>query len=97
MSRYLDHTPRNKLPGRSGLDWCVPVCIESIMDSRKLIAALKADGWRLVWTVGSHHQFRHPDKPGTVTVPHLKRNLPKGTVNSVLKQAGLKQSNRTST
>jgi predicted RNA binding protein YcfA (HicA-like mRNA interferase family) len=55
---------------------------------------LKADGWKLVRTVGSHHQFKHPDKPGKVTVPHPKRDLPRGTVNSVLKQAGLKQDNR---
>jgi len=60
------------------------------MDSRELIAKLRADGWQLVKTVGSHHQFKHPVKPGKVTVPHPKRDLPKGTVNSVLKQAGLK-------
>jgi len=64
------------------------------MDSRELITLLKADGWILVRTVGSHHQFKHPDKPGKVTVPHPKRDLPRGTVNSVLKQAGLKQDNR---
>jgi predicted RNA binding protein YcfA (HicA-like mRNA interferase family) len=60
------------------------------MDSRDLIAKLKADGWVLVKTVGSHHQFKHPEKPGKVTVPHPRRDLPKGTLNSVLKQAGLK-------
>ena len=60
------------------------------MDSRDLIAMLKADGWVLVKTVGSHHQFKHPEKPGKVTVPHPRRDLPKGTLNSVLKQAGLK-------
>ncbi|HXG29420.1 MAG TPA: type II toxin-antitoxin system HicA family toxin [Nevskiales bacterium] len=40
---------------------------------------------------GSHHQFKHPVKPGRVTVPHPKRDLPVGTSNSILKQAGLKQ------
>jgi len=60
------------------------------MDSRDLIAMLKADGWVLVKSVGSHHQFKHPEKPGKVTVPHPRRDLPKGTLNSVLKQAGLK-------
>jgi predicted RNA binding protein YcfA (HicA-like mRNA interferase family) len=60
------------------------------MDSRDLIAMLKADGWVLVKTVGSHHQFKHPEKPGKVTVPHPRRDLPKGTLNSVLKQAALK-------
>jgi predicted RNA binding protein YcfA (HicA-like mRNA interferase family) len=60
------------------------------MDSRELIAKLRADGWQLVKTVGSHHQFKHPVKPGKVTVPHPKRDLPEGTVKNVLKQAGLK-------
>lgn len=60
------------------------------MDSRELIAKLRADGWQLVKTVGPHHQFKHPVKPGKVTVPHPKRDLPRGTVNSVMKQAGLK-------
>ncbi len=60
------------------------------MKSGDLIRMLKADGWELVHTVGSHHQFKHSAKPGKVTVPHPKKDLPKGTVNSVLKQAGLK-------
>jgi predicted RNA binding protein YcfA (HicA-like mRNA interferase family) len=60
------------------------------MKSGDLIKMLKADGWILVHTVGSHHQFRHPAKPGKVTVPHPKKDLPRGTVNSVLKQAGMK-------
>jgi predicted RNA binding protein YcfA (HicA-like mRNA interferase family) len=60
------------------------------MKSGDLIKMLKADGWILVHTVGSHHQFRHPAKPGKVTVPHPKKDLPRGTINSALKQAGLK-------
>ena len=60
------------------------------MKSGDLIKELKADGWKLMHTVGSHHQFKHPVKPGKVTVPHPKKDLPKGTVNSVLKQTGLK-------
>jgi len=51
---------------------------------------LKRDGWKLVKTVGSHHQFKHPSKPSKVTVPHPKKDLPIGTAKSVLKQAGLK-------
>ena len=43
----------------------------SIMDSRTLIKLIKADGWYLVHTVGSHQQYRHPTKPGKVTVPSL--------------------------
>ena len=60
------------------------------MDSRELIKQLEADGWYLVRTRGSHHQYKHPLKPGVVTVPHPKRDLPKGTLNSIFKQAGLK-------
>ncbi|MCP3653959.1 type II toxin-antitoxin system HicA family toxin [Herbaspirillum sp.] len=60
------------------------------MDSATLIKLLKADGWSLVHTVGSHHQFKHPTKPGKVTVPHPKKDLPLATQNSILKQAGLK-------
>lgn len=53
---------------------------------------LEDDGWYLARTKGSHRQFKHPVKPGTVTVagkPGL--DLPPGTLNSILKQAGLKQ------
>ncbi|UWE14816.1 type II toxin-antitoxin system HicA family toxin [Herbaspirillum huttiense] len=60
------------------------------MDSATLIKRLKADGWELVHTVGSHHQFKHPSKRGKVTVPHPKKDLPLPTQNSILKQAGLK-------
>lgn len=60
------------------------------MRSDELIKIVEADGWKLVRTNGSHHHFKHSTKKGLVTVPHPKGNLPKGTVNSVLKQAGLK-------
>ncbi|MEW6252250.1 MAG: type II toxin-antitoxin system HicA family toxin [Planctomycetota bacterium] len=63
------------------------------MTYRDLIAILQTDGWALERTVGSHLQFRHPRKPGTITVPgggKLGRDVPPGTLNSVLKQAGLK-------
>jgi predicted RNA binding protein YcfA (HicA-like mRNA interferase family) len=58
---------------------------------RDIIRLIELDGWRHVRTKGSHHQFRHPNKPGKVTVaekPSLE--IPPGTVNSILKQAGLK-------
>ena len=67
------------------------MCIIHTMKSADLIRQLKDDGWVLAHTVGSHHQFKHPTKPGKVTVPHPKKDLPRGTVNCVLKQAGLKQ------
>ena len=59
------------------------------MNSTQVIKILKADGWLLVHTVGSHHQFRHPTKPGKVTVPHPKNDLPLPTVRSIMKQAGI--------
>lgn len=59
------------------------------MNSAALIKKLKADGWVLTNTVGSHHQFKHPSKTGKVTVPHPKKDLPVGTVKSIMKQAGL--------
>ncbi len=55
-----------------------------------LIKLLQADGWLLKRTRGSHHQFAHPTKPGTVTVPHPKKDLGKGLVRAIRKQAGLK-------
>lgn len=59
------------------------------MDSRDILAALLADGWREVRRRGSHMQLKHPTKPGLVTLPHPKRNLPSGTLRSIEKQAGL--------
>ena len=61
------------------------------MKVHEVIARIEADGWQLARTRGSHRQFKHPSKPGTVTVagkPSL--DLPPGTLNSILKQAGLK-------
>ena len=60
------------------------------ISSRDLIKQLKADGWFQVAQRGSHVQFKHPTKPGRVTVPHPKRDLPPKTAASVCKQAGLK-------
>jgi predicted RNA binding protein YcfA (HicA-like mRNA interferase family) len=60
------------------------------MRSREIIKELLADGWRLQRTRGSHHQYAHPTKPGTVTVPHPKKDLGKGLVKAIRKQAGLK-------
>jgi predicted RNA binding protein YcfA (HicA-like mRNA interferase family) len=60
------------------------------MKSRDVIAALEADGWRPVAQRGSHVQFKHPQKPGCVTVPHPERHIPLGTLKSIEKQSGLK-------
>jgi predicted RNA binding protein YcfA (HicA-like mRNA interferase family) len=75
---------------RTALDFfCVFLCIIYPVNSASIIKKLKADGWTLVHTVGSHHQFKHPTKPGKVTVPHPRKDLPLPTVRSILKQAGL--------
>jgi predicted RNA binding protein YcfA (HicA-like mRNA interferase family) len=59
---------------------------------RDLIKILADDGWVQVRQRGSHRQFRHPAKTGTVTVAGKESSdVPPGTLNSVLKQAGLKQ------
>jgi len=60
------------------------------MDSEKLIRMLEADGWKAVRIKGSHHHFKHPKKPSLITVPHPKKDLPIGTLNSILRLAGLK-------
>ncbi len=62
------------------------------MKVREVIRLLEADGWRLTVTEGSHRQFKHPTKPGRVTVSGgLGEDMPKGTLASVLRQAGLKR------
>lgn len=60
------------------------------MKVRELIRVLERAGWVLVRSRGSHRQYHHPEKPGTVTVagnPGVE--VPVGTLRSVLKQAGL--------
>lgn len=60
------------------------------MKSADIIAELLSDGWNEVARKGSHVQFKHHEKPGRVTVPHPKRDLPIGTLKSIEKQSGLK-------
>ena len=57
-------------------------------NSRKLIRKLEAEGWVVVTQRGSHVQLKHAQKPGRVTVPHPRRDLPTGTVRSIYRQAG---------
>ncbi|MGV2868853.1 type II toxin-antitoxin system HicA family toxin [Acinetobacter baumannii] len=59
------------------------------MKSLDLIKMIEADGWYEVRVTGSHHHFKHPNKKGLVTISHPKKDLPSGTVKSILKQAGL--------
>jgi predicted RNA binding protein YcfA (HicA-like mRNA interferase family) len=59
---------------------------------REVIRILESEGWRLIRTTGSHRQSRHESKAGTVTVAGKESlDLPPGTLNSILKQAGLKR------
>ena len=58
--------------------------------AREVITALIVDGWYEVNIVGSHHQFKHPTKPGKVTITHPVKDIPIRTLKSIEKQAGLK-------
>jgi predicted RNA binding protein YcfA (HicA-like mRNA interferase family) len=60
-----------------------------IMKRVDIIRELKAAGWILDRVRGSHHVFRHPDRPGRVVVPHPKRDLGVGLVAAIRKQGGL--------
>ncbi len=61
------------------------------MKVRDVLRLLEADGWYLARTRGSHRQYKHPTKPGLVTVAGAGGDdLAPGTLNSILKQAGLK-------
>ena len=59
------------------------------MNSKKVIKLIKADGWKLVNVVGSHHQYKHPKKKGRITIPHPKKDLTIGTLKSIEKQSGV--------
>jgi predicted RNA binding protein YcfA (HicA-like mRNA interferase family) len=62
------------------------------MKVREILELLRKDGWYHVVTRGSHRQFKHATKPGRVTVAGKPNDdLAPGTLNSILKQAGLKE------
>lgn len=64
-----------------------------LMKYRDVIRLIESDGWRLDRTVGSRQPYRHATQSGTVTVPaggKMSKDIPAGTLNSILKQAGLK-------
>lgn len=58
------------------------------INSTEIIKRLEREGWKHVRTSGSHYQFKHPQKKGTVTIPHPRKNIPTGTLKSIYKQAG---------
>ncbi len=60
------------------------------MKYRDLIQWIETDGWRWVRQRGSHAQYKHPTKPGLVTIPMKPaKDVPPGTLRSIMKQAGL--------
>ena len=59
------------------------------MNSKEIIKVLKKNGWKEIRVKGSHHHFAHDTKKGIVTVPHPKKDIPKGTLKSIEKQSGL--------
>ena len=62
------------------------------MKVRDVIKLIEEDGWYPVRTRGSHRHYKHVQKPGLVTVAgHPSVDVPRGTLNSILKQAGLKE------
>jgi len=61
------------------------------MKVKEIIKIIEADGWFFVRQKGSHRQFKHPVKKGTTTIPGKPADdVPKGTLYSIFKQAGLK-------
>lgn len=64
--------------------------MSKVYSSREIIRRLLKDGWHEVRITGSHHHFKHAEKSGIVTVPHPKKQIGKGLLNSILKQARLK-------
>ena len=62
------------------------------MKVREIIKLIEADGWYRIKARGGHRQYKHPEKPGRVTVPgQMKADLDKKTEKSILKQAGLEE------
>ena len=61
------------------------------MKFRDVEKLIEADGWVHTETKGSHYQYVHPTKKGKVTIPHHSGDIAQGTVNSICKQAGIKE------
>lgn len=62
------------------------------MKVSEVIRRITEDGWTLIRMKGSHRQYKHPQKPGLVTIAgHLSDEIARGTLNSIMKQSGLKE------
>lgn len=57
---------------------------------REMERIILTDGWKFKSQTGSHKHYIHPVKRGKVTIPFHVKDIPKGTENSILKQAGLR-------
>lgn len=57
--------------------------------SREILRLLHKDGWYEVACDGGHHQFKHPTKPGRVTLTHPRKSIPLGTLKSISRQSGI--------
>jgi predicted RNA binding protein YcfA (HicA-like mRNA interferase family) len=61
------------------------------MKVKELLKMLEENEWSLSRTRGSHRQYKHPSRPGTVTIAGKpSADVPKGTLNAILKQSGIK-------
>jgi predicted RNA binding protein YcfA (HicA-like mRNA interferase family) len=59
------------------------------LSSHEIMSRLNREGWVLVRTRGSHRIFKHPGRPGQlVVVPHPKKDMPRGTLASIMRNAG---------
>jgi predicted RNA binding protein YcfA (HicA-like mRNA interferase family) len=65
------------------------MCIMRTMKSADIIRELLYAGWTLDRVRGSHHIFKHPTRPGSIVVPHPKKDLGVGLIAAIRKQAGL--------
>lgn len=59
------------------------------MKFKEVEKIIKEDGWYQVKQKGSHHQYKHPVKPGKITIPEHAGDINLDTVKSILRQAGL--------
>jgi len=64
------------------------MCIIHTMTSAALIREIQAAGWPVDRVRGSHHVFKHPSRPGIVVIPHPKKDLGRGLVAAIRRQAG---------
>ena len=61
-----------------------------MLSSREVIRRIEREGWVQVAVTGDHHHFKHPTRPGKVTVPHPKKDLTIKTLRSIERQSGVR-------